>query len=127
MTDFKGEKLVSDIKTKKVYDYIDTEKKIKQISREVYKNKDLIVHYPRGFDGVQNIQQLKLFHTLDLKGNYLLCLQIKRIMVEISTKPMYPFSDYIDANFKFEEVIIERAEKLNLTWHTTNFILMKLL
>ncbi len=49
MADYKGEVLESDLKTKKVYYYVDTVKRIRQISREVFKNKDLIDSLPKRF------------------------------------------------------------------------------
>lgn len=112
MADFKGEKLVSDIKTKKVYEYIDTEKKIKQISREIYKNKDLIVHYPRGFDGGTKYSTIKKFSYIGFKGKLPVGVFKSENYGWGFTKPMYPFADFIDANYKFDEVIIEKGGKV---------------
>ncbi len=112
MADFKGEKLVSDIKTKKVYDYIDTEKKINQISREVYKDKDLIIHYPRGFEGGPKYDTIKKFSYIGFKGKLPVAVFKADSFGWGFTKPMYPFVDFIEAHYKFEEVIIEKGGKV---------------
>lgn len=112
MAEFKGEKLVSDLKTKKVYNYIDTEKEINQISREVYKKKDLIVHHPRGFDGGPKYKTIKTFSYLGFKGKLPIGVFKSENYGWGFTKPMYPFSDYIDGNYDIEEVIIEKGGKV---------------
>ncbi len=114
MAAFKGEQLVKTLQTKKIYNYIDTDKKIDQLSREVFTNKKLIIHYPRGFDGGPKYKTIKSFHFIGFKKE-------KDFPVGIFksenygwgfTRTLNPFAEYLDNNFDFEEVIIEKEGKL---------------
>ena len=69
MSDFKGEKIEKDGLTKEVYFYYDDAKKIKQISSEVYKKTDQIVHYPRGYEGGKKYNTIKKIIYIGFKGN----------------------------------------------------------
>lgn len=112
MADFKGEKLVNDLKTKNVYEYIDTENKIKQISREVFKSKDEIIHYPRGFEGGEKYKTIRKFIFRGFKGKLPVGVFKSVTYGWGFTKPLYPFSDYINNNCDFEDVIIEKGGKV---------------
>lgn len=114
MTDFKGEKLVNSIKSKDTYDYIDTENKIKQISRVVFNNKDEIIHYPRGFDGGNKYKTIKKFIFRGFKGKLPVGVFKSVTYGWGFTKPLYPFSDHINDNYNIEEVIIEKGGKVAL-------------
>lgn len=114
MADFKGEKLVNSIKTKDTYDYIDTENNIKQISRVVFKNKDEIIHYPRGFDGGNKYKTIKRFIFRGFKGKLPVGVFKSVTYGWGFTKPLYPFSDHINDNYNIEEVIIEKGGKVAL-------------
>lgn len=61
MADQYGEKLEHDLATKEVYYFHDPEKKLKQISKEVFKNRDQIIHYPRGFEGGHKYATIRKF------------------------------------------------------------------
>jgi len=37
--------------TRIIYEFTDSEKEIKKVSKEVYLKEDIIIHYPWGFDG----------------------------------------------------------------------------
>ncbi|WP_337043673.1 Shedu immune nuclease family protein [Emticicia sp. 17c] len=114
MVKFKGEKLVTDSKTKKVYYYIDSEKKINQISREVFKNKDTIIHYPRGFEGGDKYRTIKTFVYKGFKGK----LPIGVFKTESHgwgfIKTMNPFADFINDKYDIENIIIEKGGKVDL-------------
>ncbi len=115
MADFKGEKLVKESTIKKVYDYVDTENGINQISREVYKNSDKIVHYPRGFEGGDKYRTIKRFVYKGFKKGKLPTGVFKSVSYGWGfTKPLYPFSDYINENFDFEEVVIEKGGQVEI-------------
>ncbi|KQB42749.1 Shedu immune nuclease family protein [Flavobacterium aquidurense] len=111
MSDFKGEKLINDLKTKEVYEYVDTENKIKQISREVFKNKDEIIHYPRGFEGGEKYKTIRKFIFRGFNGKLPVGVFKSVTYGWGFTKPLYPFSDYIN-KCNFEEVIIEKGGKV---------------
>lgn len=111
MKDFKGEKLSSSLKTKKVFKYIDTEKKIDRISREVYINKDEEIHYPRGIDGKDKYKSIKKFIYIGFKGKLPVGV-FKSVNYGWGfNKNLYPFADYVNKNYHFEEVIIEKNGK----------------
>jgi hypothetical protein len=114
MTHFKGEKLVNSMKTKDVYDYIDTENKISQISREIFKNKDEIIHYPRGFEGGNKYKTIKKFIYKGFKGKLPVGVFKSVTYGWGFTKTLNPFSEYVDNNFVIEEVIIEKGGKVHL-------------
>jgi hypothetical protein len=114
MADIKGEELVSDLATKKVYNYVDTAKGIKQISREVFKKKDLVVHYPRGFDGGQKYKTIKKFSFVGFKGKLPVGVFKSANYGWGFTKPMYPFSDFINDNYDIQEVEIVKGGKAEI-------------
>src|SRR5690606_3572305 len=68
MADFKGEKLEANLATKKVFHYHDTVNKIKQLSSEVFKKTDQIIHYPRGFEGGEKYNTIRRFTYKGFKG-----------------------------------------------------------
>jgi hypothetical protein len=111
---FKGEKIVSTSKTKDVYNYIDTENNIKQLSREIYKNKDEIVHYPRGFEGGDKYKTIKKFIFKGFKGKLPVGVFKSVTYGWGFTKPLYPFTDYINDNYDISEVVIEKGGKVAL-------------
>jgi hypothetical protein len=114
MEDFKGEKLKKDLKTKKIYNYIDTEKGIDQLSREVYKNKDVIVHYPRGFEGDSKYRTIKKFTYKSFKDKLPVGVYKSENYGYGFTKGLYPFADYINENYDFQEVVIEKEGQIRL-------------
>ena len=105
----KDEKLEKDLKTKKVYHFVDTEAGIDQLSREVYKNKDLEVHYPRGFEGGQKYKTIKKVSFIGFKGKLPVGMIKSPFYGYGFTKTLGPFSRYINDNFKFKEVIVEKG------------------
>ncbi|WP_076752699.1 Shedu immune nuclease family protein [Elizabethkingia anophelis] len=114
MADFKGEKLVKTLATKEVYDYIDTEKGINQISRELFLKKDQIVHYPRGFDGGNKYKTIQKFTYIGFKRHLPVGVFKSANYGWGFTKPLYPFTDFIDDNYDFNEVVIEKGGKVQM-------------
>lgn len=114
MEDFKGEKLKSDLKTKKVYNYIDTEKGIGQLSKEVYKNKDELAHYPRGFEGGSKYKSIRKFTYKNFKNKLPVGVYKSENYGYGFTKGLYPFADFINENYDFEEIIIEKEGKVKI-------------
>ena len=105
----KDEKLEKDLKTKKVYHFVDTDAGIDQLSKEVYKNKDLEVHYPRGFEGGQKYKTIKKISFLGFKGKLPVGMVKSPFFGYGFTKTLGPFSRFIDDNFKFKEVVVEKG------------------
>lgn len=114
MDDFKGEKLEKDSHTKEVYFFYDDVNKIKQISSEVYKKTDRIVHYPRGFNGGNKYKTIKKFTYLGFKSNLPVGV-IKSVHYGWGfTKPLNPFAYYLNDNLDIEEIIIQKNGKVEL-------------
>ncbi len=104
----KEEKLEKDLKTKRVYHFVDTEAGIDQLSKEVYKNKDLEIHYPRGFEGGQKYKTIEKISFIRFKGKLPVGVVKSPFYGYGFTKTLGPFARYIDDNFKFKEVIVEK-------------------
>lgn len=68
MSDFRGEKLEKENCVKRVMFYHDTANAIQQISSEVFKKVDQIIHYPRGFEGGDKYKTIKKFIYKGFKG-----------------------------------------------------------
>lgn len=104
----KDEKLEKELKTKKVYHFVDTDAGIDQLSREVFKNKDLVVHYPRGFKGGQKYKTIKKISFISFKGKIPVGMVKSPFYGYGFTKTLGPFARYINDNFEFKEVVIEK-------------------
>jgi hypothetical protein len=114
MADFKGEKLEKKLADRNVFFYHDTANKIKQISSEVYKKNDLLVHYPRGFEGGQKYKYIKKISYKGFKGK-LPVGAIKSVNFGWGfTKTLNPFAYYIDETYKITEVVVEKGGKTQL-------------
>ena len=57
----KEEKEIKKTATRIIYEFLDSEKRIKKVSKEVYRKKDLEIHYPWGFDGKDKYPGVKKF------------------------------------------------------------------
>jgi len=112
MKQFKGEKIEHDIATKKVYHFHDTDLGINQISKEIFKKKDLIIHYPRGFEGGNKYKTINKFHYIGFKGKLPVGVYKSPSYGYGFTKQLNPFSNYIDDNFNFTDVKIEKNGKV---------------
>ncbi len=114
MADFKGEKLENESTTKKIFFYHDTVAGIKQISSEIYKKVDQIVHYPRGFEGGDKYETIKKFTYIGFNGKLPVGV-VKSITFGWGfTKTLNPFAYYLDKNHDIDEVIVEKKGKVDL-------------
>lgn len=108
MEHFKGEKLKKETATLKLYFYHDTEAGIEQQSKVEYKKKDLIVHFPRGFDGGDKYRTIKKFSFIGFKGKLPVGI-VKSVNFGYGfTKKLNPFAYHINETYDFEEVIVEK-------------------
>jgi hypothetical protein len=114
MATFHGEKLEQDLATKQIYYFHDPGKKLKQISKEVFKKKDQIIHYPRGFDGGPKYATIERFVYRGFKGNFTGLVGVFKVATfgYGFTKKLRPFAKFLDANCKIKEVIIEKGGKV---------------
>lgn len=112
--DFKGEKLEKEGPTKRIYYYYDADAGIKQLSREIYKKVDQVIHYPRGFEGGDKYRTIKKFTYLGFKEKLPVGV-IKSISYGWGfTKTLNPFAFYLNNNHDINEVIIEKNGKVDL-------------
>tara|TARA_R100000306_G_C4379795_1_gene143660 strand:- start:458 stop:1717 length:1260 start_codon:yes stop_codon:yes gene_type:complete len=114
MESFKGEKLKKETSTQKIYFFYDTENKIEQKSKIEYKKKDLIVHFPRGFEGGEKYKTIKQFSFIGFKGKLPVGI-VKSVNYGYGfTKKLNRFAFYINDNYTFKEVIVEKQGKTEL-------------
>lgn len=114
MTNFRGEKIEKDLVSKKVFYYHDTENNIKQISSEIFKKTDQIIHYPRGFDGGKKYKTIEKFIYKGFKGKLPVGV-VKSVNYGWGfTKTLNPFAYYINDNYTIKEVIISKTGKVEL-------------
>jgi len=108
MEHFKGEKLKKETATLKLYFYYDTEAGIEQQSKVEYKKKDLIVHFPRGFEGGDKYRTIKKFSFIGFKGKLPVGIVKSENFGYGFTKKLNPFAYHINDTYDFEEVIVEK-------------------
>lgn len=114
MPDIKEERLEKESTTKKIYYYHDSENGIKQLSREIFKKEDIIIHYPRGFEGGEKYKTIRRFIFIGFKKGLPVGI-IKSVNYGWGfTKTLNPFSAFFDANFDIEDIIIEKNGKTEL-------------
>lgn len=104
----KDEKLEKDLATKKVYNFVDTELGIDQLSREVFKKKDVVIHYPRGFEGGQKYKTIKKVTFNGFKGKIPVGMIKSPFYGYGFTKTLGPFARFIDNEYKLKEIIVEK-------------------
>lgn len=123
MTEFKGEKLDKETSVKKIMFYHNTANGIKQISAEIFKKADQVVHYPRGFEGGNKYKTIKKFIYKGYKGKLPVGV-VKSVNFGYGfTKTLNPFGYYLNDNLDIEEVIIEKAGKVELDIHSKKLFL----
>lgn len=113
-TDFKGEQVKLENSDVKTLFYVDSANKVNQISSEIYKKVDMIIHYPRGFEGGPKYKTIKRFIYKGFK-NKLPVGVIKSVNFGWGfTKTLNPFAFYLNDNVDVEDVIVEKTGKVEL-------------
>lgn len=120
MSAIEGEKLEKETKVKDTYYYY-FEDGTKQISREVFKIIDKVIHYPRGFEGGRKYKTIDKFVYLGFKGKPPTgCIKSVSFGWGFS-KILNPFAYFLDDNVALSEVVVEKKGKTQLD--TNNQIL----
>lgn len=114
MAEVKEEKLVKDLQTKRIYNFIDSEAGIDQKSREVFKKKDQEVHYPRGFEGGPKYRTIRKITFIGFKGKLPVGVIKSPYYGWGFTKTLGPFARYINESFDIEEVRIKKGGLVQL-------------
>ena len=105
----KKEKLAKDLKTKRVFHFIDSEAGIDQKSREVFKNKDCEVHFPRGYEGGPKYKTIKKITFIGFKGKIPVGMIKSPFYGWGFTKTLGPFARFINENYRLKEIRIENG------------------
>lgn len=116
MAKFIGEKSKINNQSKQSFHFINEEKKIDQLSREVYKKEDKIIHYPIGYTGGQKYNNIIQFEFYEFK-NKLPTGVIKSYKRGYGfTKNLKIFANYLDSELKITKVIFGKTfvNKLDL-------------
>ena len=100
--------------TRITYEFIDTEKGIKKVSKEVYRKKDIIVHYPWNYDGKLKYPNIKKFVYEGFKGK----LPVGTIKAAAFgygfNGKLKPIGDFIGGELKLETVRITKEGSTNI-------------
>lgn len=100
------EQLKRNLATKEVYHFVDSEKGIDQICREVFKRSDKVVHYPIGFNGGPKYSKVKQF-IYEGFGNQLPVGVSKSSSRGLGfTKVLKPLIEFIEASFPTDTITI---------------------
>lgn len=104
LADFRGERVVKETASKVSYHFVDTEKKVDQLSREVFKTKDLEIHYPIGYDGGPKYKKAGKFVFTGFGGNLPIGVQKSANFGLGFTNVMKSFIDYIEEKLDIAEI-----------------------
>ena len=107
----KEEKLYQNLIDRKVYHYIDSEKGINQISRVVYKKKDIEVHYPIGYTGGSKYLRTKKFVYIGFNGKLPVGVIKSPTRGLGFTKVLKPLILFLEKNYKIEKIKILKKGK----------------
>ncbi len=95
--------------TRIFYEFIDSEKKIKKVSKEVYLKKDCEVHYPWGYDGKEKYPNIKKFIYEGFAGKLPIgTIKAASFGYGLNSK-LKPIGDFIGKDLKIETVKIIKS------------------
>lgn len=100
------EKEINKTTTRIIYEFVDTEKNIKKVSKEVYLKKDLIIHYPWGYDGKDKYPNIKKFAYEGFKGNLPVGVNKVSTFGYGFNKKLNLLGDYLGSILKIETIRI---------------------
>jgi len=109
MTDkepIKEERVLKKTPTLITYEFEDSEKKIKKISKEVYRKKDLEIHYPWSFDGKPKYPNIKKFVYEGFGGKLPVGVYKAATFGYGFSVKLQPLGDYLGDELKLETIKI---------------------
>lgn len=115
MKKFVGEKRKINNTVKEVFFYYDHEKGISQLSREVYKKKDELAHYPRAFDGGPKYKNIKKIVYRGFRNKMPMGVYKTVNFGWGFTRPLRSFAKYIDEELKIKEIVIQKGGQASWT------------
>lgn len=100
------EYLVEENSSFKKFNFVDTEKKIDQLSRITFINEDKTILYPFGYEGGQKYLNIETMEVIGFKRNFPVGL-FKSVNYGWGfTRPLAAFAKYIDEDLEINKVII---------------------
>ena len=103
------EKEIKKTATRIFYEFIDSEKGIKKVSKEVYLKKDCEVHYPWGYDGKEKYPNIKKFIYEGFEGKLPVgTIKAASFGYGLNSK-LKPIGDFIGNDLKIEIVKIIKS------------------
>lgn len=114
MAKFFGEKSKTNNQTKQVFHFVNEDKGIDQLSREVYKKTDIEIHYPIGYNGGSKYKNIKSieFHGFNKKIPTGLIKSFKRGYG--FTKNLKVFANYIDNELLISKIVFTKTQTNNI-------------
>ena len=119
------ERLEKDLKTKEIYHFIDEEKEINQKCREVFKNKDVEIHYPIGYDGGSKYSKAKKFVYEGFDGFLPIGIQKSPNYGLGFTSVLKCFIDYIEEKLVVHEICFRKTGKSSINKGKKQLILIE--
>lgn len=117
MADFKGERKVNDLATKEVFNYVDESQKIECLSREIFKKRDEVIHYPfdvRNGSVKQKYEHIKRIRFVGVKGKIPVGLIKAPSKGYGFTRILSRLIYHVDETYELTEVVIEKHATTNL-------------
>lgn len=103
------EKEIKKTATRIFYEFIDSEKEIKKVSKEVYRKRDCEVHYPWGYDGKAKYPNIKKFIYEGFEGKLPIgTIKAASFGYGLNSK-LKPVGDFIGDGLKIESVKIVKS------------------
>lgn len=115
----KEERILKKTATVTVYEFEDSEKKIKKISKEKYHKKDIEIHYPWNFDGKPKYPYIKKFIYEGFSGNLPVGVyKVATFGYGFSNK-LQPIGDYLGEVLKIEviKIVKDGGVQINNSTH----------
>ena len=113
----KEEKELKRTATRFIYEFTDSEKKIKKVSKEVYRKTDKEIHYPWGFDGKAKYPNIKKIIYEGFEGKLPVgTIKAATFGYGFNSK-LKPIGDFIGGDLKIEVIKIVKSgtPKIDLT------------
>lgn len=114
MAKFIGEKSKANNQTRQTFHYVNDEKKIDQLSREILKKQNILIHYPIGYNGGSKYKNLVKIEFHNCNGQVPVGL-IKSYKKGYGfTRNLKLFANYLDNELKLKCLILDRVGNNNI-------------
>ena len=114
-----------DLSTKEFYHFVDNEKGINQKCREVFKHRDVEIHYPIGYDGGPKYKNASKFVYEGFDGRLPIGIQKSSNKGLGFTGVLKCFIDYIEEKLVVREITIKKTGKSSLDKKAKKLVLVE--